>query len=227
MTEIMSDWLVDLDKRMKKQARKILFFLDNATSHPDNLKVKIVKLVLFWPNTTPMLQPLDQGIIYSFKAGYRKLLLRQVLSQIFSCKSSEESAKSVSVLDAVSWIMSDLKKVESGSILKCFKKARFASVSNAVHDSATDENEMDSNVRVEDYVEIDKDLWIEKEDLNVTNFIPQNTTRQFALSDDKENDFPVNEDDVCKIKGFSEALRYSEELKKFFLCKGDSEGFQS
>ncbi|GBM08340.1 hypothetical protein AVEN_56078-1 [Araneus ventricosus] len=55
-------------------------------------------------------------------------------------------------------------------------------------------------------------------------FIPQNTTEQFGLSDDDENDFPVNEDDVCKIKDFSEALRYSEELEKFFLCKGDSEG---
>ncbi|GBM31218.1 hypothetical protein AVEN_193348-1 [Araneus ventricosus] len=82
---------------------------------------------------------------------------------------------------------------------------------------------MDSNVRVEDNVEIDKDLCIEEEDLNVTNFIPQ-TIEQFALSDDDENDFPVNEDDACKIKDFSEALRYSEELKKVFLCKGGSEG---
>ncbi|GBM91601.1 hypothetical protein AVEN_250642-1 [Araneus ventricosus] len=180
-----------------------------------------------------MLQPLDQDIIRSFKVGYRKLLLRHFLSQISSCKSSEELAQSVSVLDAVSWIKSALKRVESGSILKCFKKAGFASASDVVSDSATDENEkelnellthMDSNVRVEDCVEIYKDLRIEEEDLNVTNLIPQSTTEQFALSDDDENDFPVNEDDVCKIKDFSEALRYSEELKKFFLCKGDSEG---
>ncbi|GBM46254.1 hypothetical protein AVEN_224820-1 [Araneus ventricosus] len=79
----------------------------------------------------------------------------------------------------------------------------------------------DTNVCVEDYVEIDRDLWIEEEDLKVTNFIPRNTTEQFALSDD---DFPVNEGNMCKIEDFSEALRYSEELKKFFLCKGDSEG---
>ncbi|GBN41767.1 hypothetical protein AVEN_26678-1 [Araneus ventricosus] len=70
-----------------------------------------------------------------------------------------------------------LKKVETGSFPKCFKKARFGSASDVVPDSATDENEkelnellihMDSNVRVEDYVEIDKDLWIEEEVLNVT-----------------------------------------------------------
>ncbi|GBM62426.1 hypothetical protein AVEN_254387-1 [Araneus ventricosus] len=180
-----------------------------------------------------MSQLLDQGIICSFKVGYKKLLLRHVLSQISSCKSSEELAISVSVLGAVSWIKSAVKKVESRSVPKCFKKAGFASASDVVPDSATDENEkelnellthIDSNVRVEDYIEIYKDLWIEEEDLNVTNFIPQSTTEQFALSDDDENDLPVNEDDVCKIKDFSEALRYSEELKKFFLWKGDSEG---
>ncbi|GBM84478.1 hypothetical protein AVEN_192191-1 [Araneus ventricosus] len=89
-------------------------------------------------------------------------------------------------------------------------------------DSATDElmTHIDSNVRVEDYVEIDKDLGMEEEVLNVTNFIPQNTTEQFALSDDDENDFPVNEDDVRKIKDFTEALRYSEELKFFSVQRG-------
>ncbi|GBM41459.1 hypothetical protein AVEN_130928-1 [Araneus ventricosus] len=119
--------------------------------------------------------------------------------KISSCESGEELAKSVSVLDAVSWITSSaLKKVESGSVLKCFKKAGFASASDVVPDSTTDENEkelnellthMDSNVRVEDYVEIVKDLWIEEGELNVTNFIPQNTTEQFALSHDDGNDF--------------------------------------
>ncbi|GBN73672.1 hypothetical protein AVEN_98282-1 [Araneus ventricosus] len=113
----------------------------------------------------------------------RSVLLRHVLSQISSCKSSEELAKSVSVFDAVSWIMSALKMVESGSVLKCFKKAGFASVSDVVSDTATDENEkdlnellthMDSNVRVEDYV--NRDLWNEEENLNVTNFIHQKTT---------------------------------------------------
>ncbi|GBM25940.1 hypothetical protein AVEN_94379-1 [Araneus ventricosus] len=108
----MSDWLVDFDKRMKVQARKILLFLDNATSHPDDLKLKNVKLVFFPHNTTTLLQPLDQSIILSFRLRYRKLLLRHFLSQISSCKSSEELAKSESVLDVISWITSAIKKVE-------------------------------------------------------------------------------------------------------------------
>ncbi|GBN35072.1 hypothetical protein AVEN_6559-1, partial [Araneus ventricosus] len=76
--------------------------MDNATSHPDYLKLKNINLVFLPPNTTSMLQSLDQGIIRSFKVGYRELLLRHVLSQISSCKSSQELVKSVSGLDAIS-----------------------------------------------------------------------------------------------------------------------------
>ncbi|GBO40723.1 Tigger transposable element-derived protein 6 [Araneus ventricosus] len=140
-TEIMSDWLVELDNKMKKQKRKIILFMDNATSHPDDLKVKNINLVFLPPNTTSMLQPLDQGIIRSFKLGYRKLLLRRVLSQISSCKSSEELANSVSVLDAISWTTSALKKVEPGCVLKCFKKAGFLSTSEVATVSTTGKRE--------------------------------------------------------------------------------------
>lgn len=112
-------------QKMKKQKRKIILFKDNATSHPNDLKLKSVNLVFFPPNATSILQPLDQGIIHSFIVQYRKLLLRHVLSQINSCKSSEELAKLVSVLDAISWSTSALKKVEPGCVLKCFKKAGF------------------------------------------------------------------------------------------------------
>ncbi|GBM38546.1 hypothetical protein AVEN_110211-1 [Araneus ventricosus] len=159
--------------------------MDNATSHPDYLKLKNINLVFLPPNTTSMLQPLDQGIIRSFKVGYRELLLRHVLSQISSCKSSQELVKSISGLDAISWTTSALKKVEPGCVLKCFKKAGFFSTSEVVTDSTTEENEneladlvanLDSNFTVEEYVNIDDDLSIEEENLPVSNFIHRDTT---------------------------------------------------
>ncbi|GBN81367.1 hypothetical protein AVEN_136598-1 [Araneus ventricosus] len=59
-TEIMSDWLVEFDNKMKKkQKRKIILFMDNATSHPDDLKLKNINSVFLPPNTSSMLQPLD------------------------------------------------------------------------------------------------------------------------------------------------------------------------
>ncbi|GBN73666.1 hypothetical protein AVEN_242235-1 [Araneus ventricosus] len=102
-----------------------------------------------------MLQPLDQGIIRSFKVRYRKLHLRHVLSQISSYKSSVELAKSVSVLEAISWTTSALKKVELGCVLKCFKKAGVLNTSEVARVSTTEKREkeladlvanLDSNV---------------------------------------------------------------------------------
>ncbi|KAI8498725.1 hypothetical protein Bbelb_231780 [Branchiostoma belcheri] len=53
-----------LDKKMARQGRKILLFMDNAPSHIDmglrNIELKYQK---FPPNTTSGLQPMDQGII--------------------------------------------------------------------------------------------------------------------------------------------------------------------
>ncbi|GBN09441.1 hypothetical protein AVEN_274619-1 [Araneus ventricosus] len=204
--------------------------MDNATSHPDDLKLKNINLVFLPPNPTSMLQPLDQGIIRSFKVGYRKLLLRHVLSQISSCKSSKKLAKSVSVLDAISWITSALKKVELGCVLKCFKKAGFLSTSEVTTVSTTEIREkeladlvanLDSNVSVEEYVKIDNDLSIEEENLHVSNCIHRDTTEALALSEDDDEESPIED---CKIKDYSEALKYSEQLRQLFLNNEDSEG---
>lgn len=232
-TQIMSDWLVELENKMKKQNRKIILFLDNATSHPAYLKLKHVNIVFLPPNTTSKLQPLDQGIIRSLKVGYRKLLLRHVLSQISACKTSEELAKSISVLDAISWITSALKKVEPMCVLKCFKKAGFMSERDEATDSNTEKREeklknliadLNSNVSIEDYLRMDDYLSIEETNIDVSNFINQNTAEPHALSeDDDEEESPTEE---CKIKDYSEALKYSDQLKQFFLNNEDPEGLE-
>jgi hypothetical protein len=52
---------------MGREKRKFLLFVDNATSHPKDLKLKNIKIVFLPPNTTSIRQPLDQDIIKNFK----------------------------------------------------------------------------------------------------------------------------------------------------------------
>ncbi|XP_055308291.1 tigger transposable element-derived protein 6-like [Sitodiplosis mosellana] len=69
----MEQWLIQFNRKMVIQKRKILLFLDNASSHP-HLKLSNIELVFLPPNTTSHTQPLDQGIINSFTIETSKLL---------------------------------------------------------------------------------------------------------------------------------------------------------
>lgn len=72
--QLMEEWLLHLNARMRAQKRNILLFMDNATSHP-KMELSNVKLAFFPPNTTSRLQPMDQCIIYTMKLHYRKRIL--------------------------------------------------------------------------------------------------------------------------------------------------------
>ena len=47
---------------------KALLIIDNAPGHPTDLTHPNVQVVILPPNTTSIIQPLDQGIISTFKA---------------------------------------------------------------------------------------------------------------------------------------------------------------
>lgn len=78
---IMTKWLKQLDEKMRRKRRKILLFLDNATSHPTNLNLNSVDLVfIFPPNCTSVAQPLVQGIIENLKVRYRSFSMKHLLA---------------------------------------------------------------------------------------------------------------------------------------------------
>ncbi|XP_013164004.1 PREDICTED: tigger transposable element-derived protein 6-like isoform X2 [Papilio xuthus] len=77
-----SNWLQSLDKEMKKKNKKIIMFIDNCTAHGEIPKLKNIKIKYLPPNTTSKLQPLDQGIIQSFKMHYGKEIVRRFLADL-------------------------------------------------------------------------------------------------------------------------------------------------
>ena len=83
-SEIMSGVLKRLERKIKRQNRNVVLFLDNATSHEESIEKSLsnIKLVFLPKSTTSRLQPLDGGIIRAFKLKYRKLLIRYVISRV-------------------------------------------------------------------------------------------------------------------------------------------------
>nr|XP_012148419.1 PREDICTED: uncharacterized protein LOC105663526 [Megachile rotundata] len=61
---------------------KALLLIDNAPGHPQDLHHENVQVVFLPKNTTSLLQPLDQGIISTFKAQYIKRTFRYILEQM-------------------------------------------------------------------------------------------------------------------------------------------------
>lgn len=66
-----------------------MLILDNAPSHPTALNdlCENVKVIYLPPNTTSIIQPMDQGVIASFKAYY----LRRTFSQAIKMTTGDEA----------------------------------------------------------------------------------------------------------------------------------------
>ena len=65
----MEKFLDTLNFQMRKERRNVILFLDNTTVHPSSLTDmnSNIKIVFLPKNKTSRLQPLDAGIIQSFK----------------------------------------------------------------------------------------------------------------------------------------------------------------
>jgi len=125
-TVVFEDWVNQLNETMKKNKRRIIPFVDNATSHVVSKKLSNVH-VKFLPPHLSELQPFDQGIIQAMKANYRKSMLQSLLAAIGKFNPETKFAKSVTVFDATWWISSAWNNVREETILKCFRQAGFAS----------------------------------------------------------------------------------------------------
>ncbi|UYV65779.1 hypothetical protein LAZ67_3005441 [Cordylochernes scorpioides] len=79
-SSIFQEWLLQFNKQLVSEGRRILLLLDNATSHcVPNDGLSNIKIHFLPPNMTASLQPLDSGIIKSFKAQYRKIQLQKMV----------------------------------------------------------------------------------------------------------------------------------------------------
>lgn len=63
-------WIKEFDDELVKADRRILLHADNFSGHCRDSPLRTIQLRYFFPNTTSLLQPLDQGTIASFKSSY-------------------------------------------------------------------------------------------------------------------------------------------------------------
>ena len=82
------DYVESFDRWAKTKDQHLVLLIDNAPSHKQ-VKLDNVLILFLPPNTTSVLQPLDAGIIRSFKAKYRA----QLNMFLLDCKEEKRPEK--------------------------------------------------------------------------------------------------------------------------------------
>ena len=122
--ELFVDYLKWFDKEMELQnIGRALLVLDNAPMHiaPSSLRLLCTTIDFLHPNITRVKQPMDAGIIRSFKAHYRAGLCRELLALevLGSSKWNIDFGQCIK-LTAYAW-----SKVSNNTIKNCFKHLSF------------------------------------------------------------------------------------------------------
>jgi DDE superfamily endonuclease/Tc5 transposase DNA-binding domain len=143
---ICEEYLRWLDNKMRGEGRKVLLLMDNFSGH--ELAVKLVgglqgllNIRIAWlpPNTTSAWQPMDQGIIASFKLQYRKLWIEFMLREYEADKNPQ---KTVNLLKAVQWTRAAWElSVTRDTIKRCWVKSTLIKKSDSTEESAEDSTE--------------------------------------------------------------------------------------
>lgn len=120
-----SEWLHNFDKRVK---RPVILFSDNCPAHPYISNLKNVKLIFLPPNTTSLIQPMDQGIIKSLKSHYKRKIVEKTV-EIIECNdgnlSAPQIAKKIDLLTAFRMLNLAWDAITQTTIANCFRKAGF------------------------------------------------------------------------------------------------------
>lgn len=122
---LFEEWVKNFYKKIRRQQRKILLLLDNASSHQD-IQLENMKIVKLPANCTSVLHPMDQGIIQAVKLKFYKQQSEHLISRInTSTLTGTELLKEVTVLDCIYWLSQAWKDVTSLCTMRCFDKCGF------------------------------------------------------------------------------------------------------
>jgi DDE superfamily endonuclease len=101
----------------------------NGNQHDiSRLQLTHVKVAFLPPNTTSHLQPLDAGIIASFKNYYKRKYVRHVL-ELFE-EGKDISKEKINIKDAINYVSEAWSHVTEDTILNCWKKTGILPSSN-------------------------------------------------------------------------------------------------
>ena len=109
-SELFEQWVREQDEKLENEGRKVALIIDNCPAHPVIENLKSITLYFLPPNTTSVLQPMDQGVIWL------------VLAAIDQGKQLPV----ISILEAMKVLALSWSEVSKEAITNCFTKSGFS-----------------------------------------------------------------------------------------------------
>ena len=122
--EIHHQIMSKLNNEMRLSNCHILYVCDSASSH-QVCEYSHIKFLMLPPNATSIMQPLDQGIIFSAKRRYKKKLAERYLACVENNKDANSLLKALNIVQATNMIAASWRETSSTIIQNCFRKAGF------------------------------------------------------------------------------------------------------
>ncbi|GFX82501.1 tigger transposable element-derived protein 1 [Trichonephila clavipes] len=128
-TAIFTEWFnncfvpeVEAYTKEKSLDFKVVLIVDNAASHP-RLEHPNLQLVFLPPNTTSLIQPLDQGIIATFKKYHIKTTYKFILNKLENESLTVKDVwKQFSIFDCLIHVASASAQIRPRTLNACWKK---------------------------------------------------------------------------------------------------------
>ena len=169
-SQIFEELVRKLDQTFRMEGRKIALLIDNCTAHPSVFDLTNVQLVFLPPNTTSVLQPMDQGVIRSLKAHYWGRVVRRLCRALDKTKTLPK----ISILQAMKILVYSWEAVSAQTIVNCFRKAGITSEAQNAAITDADDPFSDLKENLQQLHDIDPDM------------VPESVTPESLIDVDNE-----------------------------------------
>ena len=120
-SSIYTDWLMNWNRRLKSKNRKILLILDNCPAHKCIEVLSNIEIKFLPKNSTGNLQPMDLGIIRSFKSKFEKLKLEKIIDSVIRGNNVYKCYNSIDLKDVIIFTDMAWSEMSKNTIANCFK----------------------------------------------------------------------------------------------------------
>ena len=230
---LFEEWVRKLHSSFRAQSTKVALLIGNCPAHPEIKNLTNINLIFLPPNTMSVLQPMDQGVIRSLKAHYRKKVVRLCIKAV----ESNKQLPKVSIHQTVKHLVSSWNAVSKETTVNCFKKSNISQSNQqaAVNDDddpfkslqedleklhELDNDAIQPNLSTKSFADLDSEVVTSASFSNDNDIIAEVIEGENEENEDDQDDEESTPPTRPSTNGVEDALETLQDLS-MFSTRGD------